>query len=385
MLIDHSADLKKLWDEGYNMEVVKGHLMVKDVPYLTAEKQIKRGTFVTVLSLNGDITVKPETHVAYFQGELPCNVNGERINMVIEMDTKPIAEELVINFTFSAKVDYQDYYHKVTAYMNIICSHAQQVDYTVTPRTFQFLESQEEKTVFNYTDTNSSRAQIGNLAAKFNGLKIAIVGLGGTGSYLLDFISKTPVAEIHLFDGDNFLQHNAFRAPGAANKEQFFRHLKKVEYLETIYANLHKGIVRHAYNLDATNTDELEAMDYVFVSIDPGESKKAIVTYLQEKGKPFIHTGISVQEVNGLLKGQIKTTTKTDVKQDHLLKRVVFTPNDADVYDQNIQISELNALNACFAIIKWKKLLGFYSDLDNEHFSSYVIFANEIINDDLPT
>jgi hypothetical protein len=34
---------------------------------------------------------------------------------------------------------------------------------------------------------------------------------------VLDFTAKTHVKEIHLFDGDTFFQHNAFRAPGAAN------------------------------------------------------------------------------------------------------------------------------------------------------------------------
>jgi hypothetical protein len=43
----------------------------------------------------------------------------------------------------------------------------------------------------------------------------------------LDFVAKTPVEEIHLFDSDVFLQHNAFRAPGAINKERFSEHLKK--------------------------------------------------------------------------------------------------------------------------------------------------------------
>ncbi|WP_318271316.1 ThiF family adenylyltransferase [Sphingobacterium cellulitidis] len=41
--------------------------------------------------------------------------------------------------------------------------------------------------------------------------KIAIIGLGGTGAYILDMVAKTPVKEIHLFDGDSFDQHNAFR------------------------------------------------------------------------------------------------------------------------------------------------------------------------------
>lgn len=30
----------------------------------------------------------------------------------------------------------------------------------------------------------------------------------------VDLLAKTPATEIHLFDGDVFMQHNVFRAPG---------------------------------------------------------------------------------------------------------------------------------------------------------------------------
>ena len=43
---------------------------------------------------------------------------------------------------------------------------------------------------------------------------MAVIGLGGTGSYLIDFLVKTPVKEIRAFDPDRFFVHNAFRSPG---------------------------------------------------------------------------------------------------------------------------------------------------------------------------
>ena len=33
-----------------------------------------------------------------------------------------------------------------------------------------------------------------------------------------------------------------------------------------------------------------------------------------------------------------------------------------DIYKNNIQISEINALNACLAVIRYKQLKGFYVD-----------------------
>ena len=69
-----------------------------------------------------------------------------------------------------------------------------------------------------------------------SGLKIGIIGLGGTGSYILDFIAKTYVGEIHLYDSDKVLQHNAFRAPGAPSLQKLNEPVLKVDYLYNIYS-----------------------------------------------------------------------------------------------------------------------------------------------------
>ena len=79
------------------------------------------------------------------------------------------------------------------------------------------------------------------ISAKLAPLRIAIVGLGGTGSYVLDLVAKTSVREIHLFDDDLFLQHNAFRAPGAASLDDLRRQLTKVQYLHDLYSKMRSG------------------------------------------------------------------------------------------------------------------------------------------------
>jgi len=66
-------------------------------------------------------------------------------------------------------------------------------------------------------------------------------------------------------------------------------------------------------------------------------------------------------------------------------KNIVFTDGAVNNdYSRNIQIADLNALNAALAVIKWKKLFGFYLDLDREHHSTYTIDGNMLTNDDRP-
>jgi hypothetical protein len=54
-----------------------------------------------------------------------------------------------------------------------------------------------------------------------------------------------------------------------------------------------------------------------------------------------------------------------------------------DVYASNIQVADLNALNAVLAVVKWKKIRGFYRDLEREHHCTYTTDGNMLINGDL--
>jgi hypothetical protein len=94
---------------------------------------------------------------------------------------------------------------------------------------------------------------------------------------------------------------------------------------------------------------------------------------------------MGVWETEGALGGQVRVTTSTPEKQDHVWERgrIPFGPPDPEnEYRQNIQIAELNMLNAALAVIRWKKLTGFYLDLEREHFSVYEIDGNDILNED---
>ena len=81
-LISRSPDLKRLRDEGYDLEIRSGHLLVKDVPYVNSRREIKRGILVSTLTMAGDVTTRPDNHVAYFMGEHPCREDGKEIEQI---------------------------------------------------------------------------------------------------------------------------------------------------------------------------------------------------------------------------------------------------------------------------------------------------------------
>jgi len=387
-LIDRSPDLRKLRDEGFDLEIRSGHLVVKDVPYVTSSREVKRGMIVTPLTLAGDKTTTPSDHVVDFVGEAPCDHAGVALaRVIIESANRQLAADLVVNHKFSSKPvppgAYRDYYEKVTAYVAILEGFARAVDSSVSARTFPVIREEGSDATFNYTDTATSRAGIGVPAARLQLPRLAIVGLGGTGAYILDLIAKTPVREIHLFDGDVFLTHNAFRSPGAASIAALESKPLKVQYYTSIYSQMHRRVQAHPYHLEAKNVAELEQMDFVFLAIDAGESKRVIVEALERYGTPFIDVGLGITEVDDALTGLIRVTTSLPRKRDHFRSRVSLGAGaERGEYDRNIQIADLNALNAALAVIRWKRLYGFYHDFERECHTTYSIDCNALTSDE---
>jgi len=388
-LINRSPDLRQMRDEGYDIEVRSSYLLVKNVPYVNSNKEIKFGTLVSTLTLAGDITTAPNNHVADFSGEYPCNKDGSEIHQIRNSSNRQqLDQDLVVEHRFSSKPlsgRYKDYYEKMTTYIAIISSPAQSLDPSVTAKTFPIIESKEEESVFHYEDTASSRAGIRAITRKLELGKVAIVGLGGTGSYVLDLVSKTPVKEIHLFDGDKFLQHNAFRSPGAPSVDELETGLQKVSYFADLYSKMRKGIIPYDSYIDNSNVEQLNGMDFVFLCLDKGEVKRLIIKRLEEFRIPFIDVGMGVNLVDNALLGVMRVTTSTVEQRNHIdaKGRISFLDgNDNNEYSWNIQIADLNALNASLAVIKWKKLFGFYVDLEKEYHCTYTIDGNMLTNED---
>ena len=382
-----SPDLKRLRDEGYFVQIRGGLLVMREVPYVNERKEVLTGTLISSLNMAGDQTHTPDTHVVYFIGDYPCYADGNAIQGIAHgSHNKDLGHGLTARYSFSSKPEggYVNYYHKMTSYANILSGPAEVLKPGVSPRTFREPE-EEEDSVFNYTETASDRVGIGALTEKLAGERVAIIGLGGTGSYVLDLVAKTPVREIRIFDEDEFLQHNAFRSPGAPTLDELRDAPKKVEYLKVVYSNMHRRIVAHALELDATSIHLLDGVTFAFLCMDIGESKRMIVHKLEEIGAAFVDVGMGLELNDESLGGILRVTTSTPEKRAHVHQgRIPFAGGGKDdIYASNIQVADLNALNAVLAVVRWKKIRGFYRDLEREHHCTYTTDGNTLDNAEL--
>lgn len=361
---------------------------MREVPYVNAQRQVRTGTLISSLNLAGDVAQNPDPHTIFFDGEYPCAAAGTRIQQIAHQSADVnLGHGLIAKHMFSSKPAetgrYADYFHKMTTYAGILAGPAAVLKPGLNARIFREPE-EEEGSIFNYTETASDRAGIGALTDLLMKEKVAIIGVGGTGSYILDFVAKTPAREIRLFDGDEFLQHNAFRAPGASSIDELREAPKKVDYLKSIYSKMHRGIIAHAVALDETNLYLLDGITFAFICIDGGEAKRLVVEKLEALAVPFVDVGMGLELVDGSLGGILRVTASTPQNREHVHQgRISFAGGgEDDVYATNIQVADLNALNAVLAVIKWKKIRRFYRDLEGEHHSTYTTDGNMLLNSD---
>lgn len=375
--------LQRFVDEGYHIALEQGHLLIKDVPYVGTDRTVKRGTLVSLFTeSNGS-----DTHQVWFKGEFPCFSNGAPIEAIRHSsEMKELFPGLCVEHHFSNKPPngFPDHYSKLISYVAILSNQARVLDSTATAQTMLPAEVMDATTIFRYPDNASVRNEhvvtTNRLAVK----KVAIIGLGGTGSYILDQLAKTPVQEIHLFDGDIFQNHNAFRSPGAATLDEITQEPSKVDYFHSRYDPMHGGIFRHAYYLDSMSIHELVDFDFVFVCVDKGPARALICNFLQDKALPFIDCGmvLTINPDTQSIFGVCRVTLSTESQRDHFSKYAPIDDLKGDaLYEKNIQVADINAINALLAVIRWKQFCGFYSTDFNPHQMTYSMNTQSLTRD----
>lgn len=368
-LICHNPELQRLQSEGFEIEVRGGLLIVHHIPYLNCKTEMLSGTLAMALNTSGNTVVRPHDHTAYWIGQQPCNSDGSIVPSLVNGPRRyNLGRGLISDYYLSCYPDstsgYKNYYDKVMVYYNTISAAALNYDKHKFLQLKGSGKVRSAGSVWRYDDTNASRAGIIGINERMLGYKVAIIGLGGTGGYLLDYLAKTEVAEVHLYDEDVFNTHNAFRAPGAPSIEQLNSQPFKVDYFGEIYGRMHTGIIPHHIRITKDNISELDDKDMVFICIDNPSVRNFISTYLADHNLSFIDSGMGLECSNDRLSGLVRVTEGFYGHYNHLKDAYgeSVTDGEEDMYKSNIQIAELNSLAAALSIIQWKKMLGVYND-----------------------
>jgi hypothetical protein len=368
-LVSHNDDLRRLVAKGYAVGFDSNYLIVRDIPYLNSAGDIQWGAIVAKLVHVTPERVQQDDHQILFAGGVPHGLDGKPVpNLGGGTHTLALSEaarDVVVERSFSNKrkvngamVAYDDFFDKIHSYVGLIASPAMQRG--ANPYTFRVVQSGPSDSVFKFVDTLTSRAEITDLAAKFKDEVVAVIGLGGTGAYVLDYLVKTPVREIRAYDGDNFHIHTAYRAPGRVDPTEFGT--KKADVYRNRYDNFREGFSIEAKYVDRSTAKDFDGVTFAFVCVDKGGARAEIVDLLLAKRIPFIDVGMGLHRREERLAGMMRITyfSPEDGTRVRDLGIVELQDTLDDIYRTGIQIAELNALNAALAVIRYKQMCGFY-------------------------
>lgn len=381
-LVSHNDDLARLVRRGYAVAFDSNCLIVRDIPYLDEKGQLAIGAFVAKLEFVDQERVIQTDHQVYFTGGVPYDVNGSPIGNLgggpCRIELSQTSSDVVVQRSFSNKPirtgRYEDFFHKIDTYVAIVSGPAIARYSEATPLTFRVVEGIVEDSVFKFHDTLTTRAGLGDLTPVFKDDIVAVIGTGGTGAYILDFLVKTPVREIRAFDHDAFHVHNAYRSPGRLEERELG--LSKADVYSGRYQNFRHGLSVRRTRIDGSSAAEFSGVTFAFVSVDKGSARAEIFDLLIGLGIPFIDVGMGLNRKQGPLSGMARVTyfapDHAAEVRDMGLAQLADSPDD--IYRDNIQISELNALNACLAVIRFKQLRGFYFESE-PHF--HLVFGIE--------
>lgn len=388
-LIVRDPALDRLIDEDYSIRIEGSHLIIENVPYVSAAGVISRAELISAFRDVNGVCYLDNDHTVWFTGTVPCGPDGRSLQSVLVVDTehKTIAG-LGVKCRLSNKPDpigemLDNIYNKMMHYIDRLTGFANAIDPSVSARSSgaSFRRS-ALPSPFYFSNDTVVRAGLEDCEAKLKLSKVAIVGVGGTGSYILDTVVKAPIDSIHFYDDDIIEPKNVFRMPGALSPDAAEGKVKKVIHLEQVYSAMRSGIRGHDARISNSNVNELNDCDFVFIAVDDGPSRGLIANHLVQRGIPFIDVGIGVNRVpdHAELVARARVTLVTP-DTAHLIGELPTQPDTEDAIYNNIQVVEINALNACLAVVRFKQFFGFYAEDFSADTIKYILAWNHLVTE----
>ncbi|MER9102654.1 ThiF family adenylyltransferase [Mesorhizobium sp. M0848] len=388
-LANRNRFVQDLEEQGYLLDFVGGYFLIYGLPYLNERGELAYGDLASPVDLSAEgVLDPPSNHQAWFRGARPHDQNGRQLRLGGGADKVKVAEGFETDSSFSYKLldpagqmrSYNSFEEKVQTYIDTITGPALAVFPDATPLRAIEVKAAEQGTPLRFPDTLSSRYHMNDVSRLLEGKRVAIVGLGGTGSYILDFIARTHLAEIALFDDDKVHVHTIFRFPGFIPRAIRSR---KVEALGQQYGQWHANITAVPELVTEANIERLRGFEFVFVAIDHGPSRIFIADWLSANGIPFVDCGMGLNRVPVGLNGVVRVTG-VDRAAYEATARTVFLPGsdpEGGEYRRQGQIAELNALNAALAVVRFKQHFAIYDRLDE---AASIIFETSSFEIDRP-
>ena len=123
--------------------------------------------------------------------------------------------------------------------------------------------------------------------------RVAIVGLGGVGAWLADFVVKADPREVHGWDYDCIEPKNLLRMPGGLDPNVWVGS-PKADWFQQTYSLIHTNVHGHNVKVLPENVQKvIEGTTFAFVAVDDADDRMMVCDALANARIPFVVAGLS--------------------------------------------------------------------------------------------
>jgi hypothetical protein len=124
-LANPNPDIRRLLEKGYALRYDSGYLVVRDIPYLDADKALQVGAIITKLVFVDKVHVRQEDHQVFFAGSVPHGLDGKPVpNLGGSATTLTLAKaDVVVQRSFSNKPSsgsFPNFFDKIESYLALV-------------------------------------------------------------------------------------------------------------------------------------------------------------------------------------------------------------------------------------------------------------------------
>ena len=122
--------------------------------------------------------------------------------------------------------------------------------------------------------------------------RVAIVGLGGVGAWIADFVVKADPREVHGWDYDCIEPKNILRMPGGLDPSVWIGR-PKAEWFQETYSRIHTSVHGHSAKVLPENVQEvIEGTTSAFVAVDEAQDRMMVCDALASAGVTVVGVGL---------------------------------------------------------------------------------------------
>ena len=187
--------------------------------------------------------------------------------------------------------------------------------------------------------------------------RVAIVGLGGVGAWIADFVLKADPLEVHAWDYDRIEPKNILRMPGGLDPNVWIGR-PKAEWFEETYSLIHTNVHGHNVRVLPENVQEVIATTtFAFVAVDNAHDRMMVCDALATARVPFVVAGLSPVRKDKRVKVSMRIVT-AHVGVSSWREAIPQVGQAGQDDYGSLELPDVYSMAAGWAIQSWRKMRG---------------------------